>query len=183
MKRHLQTLVVIGLTAATCSAATIQKKHTTKKPATKKAVAAKIIPVTARQENQFVTVDEFVKIKKASKTVVSVEGYVVEAYTTGSNVTLMLVDSVDHVLSAKDADSFARAGATCTVPPNKKSNWALSAKGLHKIIMYTGKGHAETALNDTPAKIRITGLVAGRGIISPVTNVEYQNDNGDLVLF
>ena len=176
MKHSFSAMLAVGITAIMCSASIGQKKHTTKGATTKTPPIA-----TPKQENQFVTVEEFVKLKKELKTTVSVEGYAAEAFGTTAVVKLMLVDSVDHVLSTTDADKFSRAGVSCTINTKSKATWAMTTKGLYKILMYTGKTHAEKPVNDSPAKIRITGQTAGKGIISPVTKVEYQNMNGDFV--
>src|SRR5215467_12762425 len=84
------------------------------KKATPKTVSKPVAEreVCARQENQFVTVDEFVRAKRQPKIPVSVEGYVVMASKTGTGaLKMVLVDSVDHVLTAQDAVSQGAAGA------------------------------------------------------------------------
>jgi hypothetical protein len=144
-------------------------------------VSAKVeAPVTPRQENQFVTVEEFVKARRAPGTAVSVEGYVVIGVKSGSNLKLDVVDSVDHVLNASDANKFAAGGASATIPGgaiSKHPSWGLSVKGMQRFTMYTGPGMAQRQLHDIVPKVRITGRARGKSIT--VTGVEYADDNGD----
>ncbi len=135
----------------------------------------------AKQENQFQTVDEFVKSHRGPGTGVSVEGYAVLACGSDGGVRVCIVDSVDHVLSARDANNFAHGGATAIISSSglhKHPRWAMSG-GMRKLAMYTGSGVAQTALHDTVAKIRVTGWASKVGTISPATKVEFQDDNGD----
>lgn len=149
---------------------------------TKTAKPVKEVSATPKQENQFISVDEFVKTKRGLRTAVSVEGYIVVAIRMGDgSVRLSSVDSVDHVLSATDADNFAKGGAGAIIPSStlaKHPTWALTAKGLQRVTMYTGAGHAQKALHDVVTKVRLTGFAVGK-TINPVTKVEYQDDSGE----
>lgn len=155
-------------------------------PQKKKSAKAAPAPLAAnpRQENQFVTTDEFVKGKRAPKTAVSVEGYAVSGYRAADgSLRLTLVDSIDHVLSPTDANNFGRGGAVATVPASllkKHPSWAWSAKGTQRFGMYAAnaQGRAVKQLHDIVPKVRLTGFATGK-TISPVTKIEYQDDNGD----
>jgi hypothetical protein len=176
-----RSALAVALTlAAAASIAVAAPEKSRKKPAAKVARKASV-SVTPKQENQFVTVEEFVKGGRAAGTPVSVEGYAVIGIKSGSGVKLAIVDSVDHVLSTADADKYAAGGASAVIPASALAghgNWGMSAKGMSRFSMYTGAGHAQKPLHDTVAKMRITGRASGRSI-SPVTCVEYQDDNGD----
>ena len=135
-------------------------------------------------QNKFNTVDEFMKKKLTAKTAVSIEGYVVVGYKqSNGDLLLSVVDSVDHVLSAEDANKIARIGARCVAPSSavkSHKNWSITAKKLRDTLQYTGPGLAKTVLHDTVPKVRITGFKgSARGIISPVTSIEVTDDNGD----
>jgi len=153
------------------------KKHA--KPA-----AAAAIVANPRQENQFVTVDEFVKGKRAPKTAVSVEGYAVtEGRAADGSLRLVVVDSIDHVLSPTDADNFGKGGAVATIPASllaKHPSWAWTPKGMQRFAMYaaTPAGRAAKQMHDIVTKVRVTGFATGRAI-SPATKIEYQDDNGE----
>ncbi|MCC6727733.1 MAG: hypothetical protein IT208_00165 [Chthonomonadales bacterium] len=141
-------------------------------------------PAAPAPHNRFVTVEEVVRARRAPAIAVSVEGYVVLARRLKSgSVQLSLADSIDHVLSERDADALARAGAQAVVPAvqqKRGARWAWSAAGLQRLAMYIGAARAERALRDTAPKVRVTGWTAkGRAVISPVTGIEYQDDNGD----
>lgn len=163
------------LTTAALAAPALQKGKPVK-------AAPSMAGATPKQENQFVTVDEFVHGKRAAHTAVSVEGYAVLGYRAGDgSLHLMVVDSVDHVLSPQDADNFGKTGATVIVPASitaRRPGLAWSAKGMMKHAMYTGSGHAQKALHDVVAKVRVTGFATGK-TISPATKVEFQDDNGN----
>jgi hypothetical protein len=179
MIRTTLAVAIVAATAITMSpaSATPQKKRPAK-------AAAAVAAAHPRQENQFVTVDEFVKGRRAPKTAVSVEGYAVSAYKAADgSLRLTLVDSIDHVLSATDADNFGKGGASATIPAPalaKNPRLAWTAKGMQRFGMYAANvsGRAQKQLHDIVAKIRVTGYATGR-VITPVTNVEYQDDNGD----
>ena len=177
--RTTLAVVVCFLTAVSlATAAPSQKSKSRHKP--KKVVAKAEAPLQAKQENQFVTVDEFVKAKRAAGTPVSIEGYAVVGTKSGSDVRLAVVDSVDHVLSASDADKFAKEGAVATIPAAavaKHAAWAMTEKGVRRFTMYVGTTSALKALHDTVAKIRVTGRCSGRLI--NVSGLEYADDNGD----
>jgi len=178
MKRSLWAASALLVATAPFALAAPQKSHKT----STKTAPAKEAAVTPKQENQFVTVDEFVKSKKAPHTAVSVEGYAVVGYSVAGGEKIFVVDSIDHVLSPTDANNFAKGGAAGTIPSSaisKHPSWGMSAKGLHKVLMYTGAGTAQKVLHDTPAKVRITGWTAGGKAISPVMKVEYQDENGE----
>ena len=171
--RPALAFAIILVAVAAIAPAQAQRRH--HKPAPKAEA-----PVTPKQENQFVTVEEFVRAHRGGGTPVSVEGYAVYAIKSGSGVKLALVDSVDHVLSASDANKFAAGGASATIPAGavaKHPSWGMTAKGLARFAMYTGAGSAQKSLHDTVAKVRLTGRASGRSI--NVTGVEYQDDNGD----
>lgn len=175
-----------AIVGASLVAAAVVSAPTFASPQKKKSAksAGATIAANPRQENQFVTVDEFVKGKRAPRTAVSVEGYAVSGYKAADgSLHLIVVDSIDHVLSPMDADNFGRAGAHATVPASmlaKHPAWAWSAKGSQRFGMYAAnpKGHAVRPLHDIVPKVRVTGFAIGRAI-SPVTKVEYQDDNGD----
>lgn len=160
-----------------------KRAHKAPHKAVKAATAAPVASVTPKQENQFVTVEEFVKAKRPPRTAVSVEGYAVLGYRSADgSESLALVDSVDHVLNARDANGQAAAGARATIPASvlkRHPSAGWSAKGLERVLMYTGAGQAQKPLHDTVAKVRVTGLTAGGAKISPATKLEYQDDNGD----
>lgn len=173
-------LAVVLTLAAAAGIAVAAPERSRKKPSAKSAPKT-TVAVTPKQENQFVTVDEFVKARRTAGTPVSVEGYAVVGMKNGSGVKLAIVDSVDHVLNTADADKYAAGGASAVIPASSLAshgNWAMTAKGMTRFSMYTGAGRAQKPLHDTVAKMRITGRAAGRSI-SPVTCVEYQDDNGD----
>ena len=96
--------------------------------------------------------------------------------------TLVLVDSIDHVLSATDADNFGRGGVRSVVPGRlaaRRAALGWGGKGLERFVMYTGAGHAQRQVHDTVAKVRVTGFLARKATISPATKVEFQDENGD----
>lgn len=169
MMKKAMLFAVVFASVACASVAAPRKSKTP-------AVSAK-----PQQQNQFVTVDEFVKAGRKPGTLVSIEGYIVVAYKTGSSVRAAVNDSVDKVLSAKDADANARSGAKVTVPASLvKGRCAWSAKGVQKYVMYTGSNHAQKKLHDVVEKMRVTGIVGrGKGIIANTTKIEYTDPNGE----
>lgn len=178
MKRiAVASIALIITTAAVASAAPQKKKHIV----VASAATSYEKDAQAKQENQFVTVEEFVKAHRASGTGVSVEGYAVIICSSNGGLRIHVVDSVDHVLSATDANNFAHGGAVAQISSSglrKHPSWAWSG-GMKKLAMYTGPGVATTALHDTVAKIRLTGWAGGAGHMGQVTRVEFQDDNGD----
>lgn len=176
------TIVAIAaaMLVATLFISPLQAAPHKKKPAK----TTTTISANPRQENQFVTVDEFVHGKRAPKTAVSVEGYAVSAYKAADgSLRMVLVDSIDHVLSPTDADNFGKGGAPATAPASilgKHPAWAWTAKGMQRFGMYAanGAGRAQKQMHDIVAKVRVTGFATGR-VISPVTKIEYQDDNGE----
>lgn len=173
MSRYALIAAALVLFASVSSASPQKRRHA--HPAAKAES-----PVTPKQENQFVTVEEFVKGKRAAGTPVSVEGYAVIGMKIGSGVKLVIVDSVDHVLSAADANKFGAGGAAATIAAGavaKHPNWGMTAKGMNRFAMFTGAGSAQKQLHDTVAKVRVTGRATGRSI--SVTGMEYTDDNGD----
>ncbi len=177
------TCALLAVTSALAIGAPQKKKA--RKSAAKtgsKAVAGR--PVCAKQENQFVTVDEFVKAKREPKIPVSIEGYIVLAHKTGTgSLKLVLVDSVDHVLSAQDANAQASGGAAAIVEApalKKRAGWDWTAKGMKQFAMFTGPGTAAVNMHDVVPKLRITGFTSlFRSTIDPITGVEVMDDNGD----
>jgi hypothetical protein len=166
-----------ALLAATAALAAPSSQKGRKAAPTAQAAAPK-------QENQFVTVEEFVKARRPPRTVVSVEGYIVMGGRASDGcLRLALVDSVDHVLNPKDADKMAAAGAKATVSApalRKNPRWAWTAKGMQRFVMYAGAVRAQKALHDTVPKVRLTGQTApGKGVLTPVTKIEFQDENGD----
>jgi len=141
------------------------------------------VTVVAQPYNQFITVDDMVRAKRKPNTTVSVEGYlVVGIRRPDGTVRAWLVDSVDKVLCAKEADALTRTGASLTVPAAtlKRAPCAWNRKGLQRFVMYTGKTKAQVCLNDTMPKVRVTGPVAvGRAALGPVSRIEYMDINGD----
>lgn len=139
-------------------------------------------PVPADQ-NRFTTVDDFLHAHRAPRTTVSVEGYAVLAWMDGkTGLRLGIVDSVDHVLSVRDAIASSRSACVAFIPASAlKSHpkWALTATGMARFAMYARYGRNVKQLHDTVAKLRITGSYAPPKSVSPVTLVEYQNDNGE----
>lgn len=133
--------------------------------------------------NQFVTVVEFQRARRAAGTNVSIEGYVVLSQAVGSrSARLNLVDSTDKVLSALEAKQSAKTAVRCSVPlgSKRKPRWAMTAKGLHKLCMYTVKGKRCVAVNDSPVKVRIQGKVGkDRVSLATVTKIEYHDDFGE----
>ena len=158
-----------------------------KKPISKKTSSASVTrAATPKQENQFVTVEEFVKGHRPAGTAVSVEGYAALGFRSGDgSVHLYVVDSVDHILSAGDANAAVGSAAAAIIPAGGiRSNpaWGWSSKGTMRIPMFTGNGTAQKQLRDVAPKVRVTGwMAAGRATISPVTKVEITNDNGEWV--
>jgi hypothetical protein len=176
----LQRLTILGVAA--CGLLVI---GTLEAPAQKSKKSSSSSTVAKPQfQNKFTTVDEFIKKKLSTKTAVSIEGYVVVGYKqSNGDVLLAVVDSVDHVLSADDANKIARIGARCTVPSSAQKshkNWLITAKKLRDTLQYTGPSVAKTVLHDTVPKVRITGFKgSAKGIISPVTSIEVTDENGD----
>ena len=150
-----------------------------KKPAKPSSAAGR--QAYPKQENQFVVVDEFVKSHRPAGTAVSLEGYAVLAYRAGDGgVRVYIVDSVDHVLNAKDANGEAAAGAAAVIPASAIRSNASWNKGWMKLPMFTGSGTAQRQLRDVAPRIRVTGWTAsGRATISPVTKIEVTNENGE----
>lgn len=145
---------------------------------------AKPDPVArAKQENQFITVEDFRNAGRAPKTAVSVEGYVVLAQRMADGgLLLVLVDSVDHVLSAKDADATARSGAAAVLPAayvKKRPGWGWTPKAMQRFAMYTGAGRAQKNLHDVVVKLRLTGFVRAGTTVNPVTSVEFMDESGN----
>src|SRR2546421_435963 len=98
--RSLFWIVLVGLVCLEVTGAGAQHKH--KKPAPKPVKTAAVKSATPREENKFVTVEEFVHAKRGAGSAVSVEGYEVIVFPTGDGgLHLSIVDSVDHVLSAR----------------------------------------------------------------------------------
>ncbi len=133
--------------------------------------------------NRFVTVQEFRQARRAAGANVSIEGYVVLSEPTGSkSARLSLVDSTDKVLCAAEAKKAALTSARCSVPigSKQKPRWAMTAKGLHMLSMYTVKGKQCVAVNDSPVKARIQGTVGkDRVSLATVTKIEYHDDFGE----
>jgi len=145
--------------------------------------SAKAKTVSVKQENQFILVDEFVKAGRAMGTVVSVEGYIVVGYrTSDGGERLAITDSVDHVLSARDANGLAASGAIATAPASgvkSHAKWAWTSKGILRLVMYTGSGKAQKVLHDTVGKVRVSGIVSAKRTLGTVVKIEEQDDNGD----
>lgn len=179
MKRTAIAALVLTLSLATTTVALSQRGKRAQSAHTTRATAAKPQP-----HNQFVTVEEFVRSKRAPRTAVSVEGYiVVGCRLPNGSLRLSLTDSVDKVLCADDANALMRTGATCVVPVaevKKSARRGWTKQGLQKYVLYTGPGMAKTALHDVVEKMRITGWTAkGRASINPVTSIEYMDENGE----
>lgn len=141
-------------------------------------------PAVVHPHNRFITVDEFHRAKRKPASFVSIEGYAVLGYRlSDGTVRLAMVDSVDHVLSATDANKFAAAGAFCSVRAaavKKNPKLAFPGKYLRKMVMYTGPGIARICLHDVVTKLRVTGSVSkARATLDPVAQVEFMDDNGD----
>lgn len=170
MKRFYILIGVLCLTAAAFSAPVKKKTTPPKKPA---------VYAVPKQQNQFVTVDEFRKAKLPAKTLVSVECYIsLAAAAKDGSEKISIVDSVDHVLSASDAVKFSRGGASALIPGSALKlhpKWALNAKGMQLYAMYQGT----KMLHDSVAKMRFTGPVSSAATIAPVSKVEYTDENGD----
>jgi len=178
MKRSLCAAGALLIAVAALTAAQPQKG---KKPETP---SAKGVAARPKQHNQFVTVDEFARSRRAPRIAVSVEGYVVLGYRApDGGLRLCLTDSVDHVLNTRDADSSAVGGAVGIVTPaalKKHPRWAWTARGIQRFVMYTGAGRAQRPMHDVVAKMRLTGWTApGRARINPVTKIEFQDENGE----
>jgi hypothetical protein len=140
----------------------------------------------AKQENQFVTVDEFIRARRPAKVGVTIEGYAALGFRGSDGaVRLYVVDSVDHILSAADANSTAASAAVAVIPPaviRANPAWGWIPRGAMRIPMFTGSGAAQRQLRDVCPKVRLTGWTsAGRATIAPVTKVEITNDNGEYV--
>jgi hypothetical protein len=145
------------------------------------AIAGASVP---KSYNQFMEVDEFVKAHRTPHTLVSVEGYIVLASRAANGtIRIYITDSVDHVMSAKDALSLAKGGAAGIIIPHDAKvhpGWALSSAKLNRYAMYIQSGKSIKMAHDTVTRVRITGSVfKGRGIINPVTKMEYTDENGD----
>lgn len=175
--RHLVTLLCALLVFGTSGLSTAQRGHHRASKVESQAYTA------PKQENQFQTVDEFVKAHRAAGATASAEGYMVVAFrASDGGARLALADSVDHVLSARDANGAAKSGGWAIVSASaarRHPGWGFSAKGLQKYAMYTGSGSAQKVLHDTVPKIRVTGRVSGRNTINPVTRIEYADENGE----
>ncbi len=183
MNRTLFALAAL-LTASIVSSPLVVSSFA--QPQKKKPVKAATTPIVAnpKQENQFVTVDEFVKGVRAPRTAVSVEGYAVSGNRTADGgLRVVVVDSIDHVLSPTDADNLGKGGAKGTVPAGslaKHPGWQWSAKGMQRFGMYAanGAGRAQKQMHDVVAKVRLTGFATGRAI-NPVTKIEFQDESGE----
>lgn len=178
MKRSLWIAGALLLAASALAVPPMQKARRPKTPPARETVAR------PKQQNQFVTVEEFRRSGRPPKTAVSVEGYFVLGYRAADGgLRLMLTDSVDHVLSAQDADRSAASSAVSVVPSaalKRHPRWAWSAKGMQRFVMYIGPGRAQRLVQDIVAKMRVTGWTApGRAIINPVTQIEFQDANGE----
>ncbi|HSV75150.1 MAG TPA: hypothetical protein VLH79_15435 [Chthonomonadales bacterium] len=143
---------------------------------------APAVPVV-HPHNQFITVHEMINARRAPNTAVSVEGYFVVAIRQPDGaVRAWLVDSVDKVLSAQEADAMARTGATLSVPSafiRQSARRAWCHRGLQRFVMYTGTTRAQVNLNDTMPKVRVTArTVRGRGALGPAARIEFMDDNG-----
>jgi hypothetical protein len=167
--------LAVGIVVLVGAGASAQKSR--------RAVVTAVKPSAAKPENTFGTIDEFIAARKPARTVVTIEGYTVVGFAaTDGTVRGVLLDSVDRVLSASEADSFGRRGARFAIPASltkSRPRTAFKPKGFRDLCMYTGRGHAEKLLKDVISKVRVTGTVLSLGFISPVTKVEYQDDNGD----
>ena len=155
--------------------------------AVKKAPAAAYRPAQAKQQNQFVTVDEFVGARIPAGVGVSVEGYAALGFRApDGGIRLYIVDSVDHILSPADANASAKSAAVAVFTPavlRANPAWGWTARGSKKVPMYTGNGSAQTKLRDVAPRIRVTGWTsAGRATISPATRLEVTNDDGAFVV-
>ncbi len=163
---HLTILIVAAASISTAS----PKPHPPKTP----------VPA---DQNRFTTVDDFLHAHRAAGTTVSVEGYVVLATREGkTGLRLALVDSVDHVLSARDAAASSRGGCIARISASAlraHPTWGWTAKGMERFAMFTGSGSALRQLHDTVPKLRITGSYLRPNVVSPVVLVEYQNDDGE----
>lgn len=180
MKPMLWTAAVLLLLGAGGEAAA------QKKAAKKTSGVAATRPASPKQENKFVTVEEFIRARRPAGTAVSIEGYAALGYlATDGGIRLYITDSVDHILSASDANATAGSSAVAVIPASAvRANpaWGWRARGAMRIPMFTGNGSAQRQLRDVAPKIRVTGWTAsGRATISPVTRVEITNDNGEYV--
>jgi hypothetical protein len=178
MKRAVVALAIAVCVGAVVGAPAQRRAHRRSSEGGASAAAAR-----PKQENQFICVEDFKTARRAPRTAVSVEGYLVTCFhQPDGGYRAALVDSVDHVLSARDATAFGRAGASVTIPARfvrSKGRLAWSAKGIQTWVMYTGQGTAQRMLHDVIPKVRLTGWTAGGASISPVTGFEYADESGE----
>src|SRR5687768_4432027 len=118
-----------------------------RKPVKKTSSVAATRAAMPKQENQFVTVDEFIRARRPAGTAVSIEGYAALGYRAADgSVRLHVLDSVDHILSARDADSAAASGAAAVIPAagiRLHPSWSWTPKGAMRLPMFTGNGSAQ----------------------------------------
>lgn len=179
MKQNSAIALGVAALALFSVAAGAQHKYKKPKPAPAPAPGKVAYP---KEENKFVTVEEFVKAHRGAGSAVSIEGYEVIAFpTSDGGLQLNIVDSVDHVLTAKDAVGFAQGGAVGIIPASAlrgHPGWGWSNSGMKKYAMWTGPGTATKELHDIVAKMRFTGFTSGGRTIN-LTKIEFADDNGD----
>src|SRR5512145_1563638 len=127
---------IAGLFILGCVA---QSQAAQRKPPAKRSAPPAYRPAAAKQVNQFVTVDEFIRAHRPAGTGVSIEGYAALGFRAGDgSVRLYVLDSVDHILTASDATSAAAGAAVCTVPVaviRANPAWGWTPKGSMKFPM------------------------------------------------
>ena len=179
MKPVLWSAAGLLLFSAAVGTSTAQRK-----PAKKVSSISATRAAMPKQENQFVTVDEFLHARRPAGTAVSIEGYAALGYRAPDGaVRLYVLDSVDHILNAKDANANTSSAAVAVIPAaviRANPAWGWTSRGAMRIPMFTGNGMAQRQLRDVAPKVRLTGWASGR-TISPVTKVEITNENGEYV--
>ena len=180
----MKSIIWVGVVSLVCTGvAGAQHKHKKLSP---KPVVTKVSPSKGawpKEENKFITVEEFRHAKRGAGSAVSVEGYEVIVFPTGDGgLHLSIVDSVDHVLSASDANAFAQGGCVGLVSRSAiqgHPRWSWTSGSMKKFAMYTGPGSATKNLHDVVEKMRFTGWTTGGRATINVTKIEFMDANGD----
>jgi len=170
-------LILAAISVALIAAGSSHAQSSKKKKKTATPVAQVKVPAV-KDAYQFITVGELIASKAKANTLVSVEGYFVEGFDEGGQHRLILVDSVDRVISTSDADKAVGRGVVCFANPKDHSTWTMTKNRIGGLVMYTGKKSAERLLTEIPPKVRITGTKAGQKQLQPILKIEYMDDNG-----
>lgn len=115
---------------------------------------------------------------------------------SNGDIRLQIVDAVDNVTNVAKAKGAMPSGVVAVITPwfaLHHPMWRYNPKAIERFAMSIGDGHPERLLHNTIAQVRVTGWLlynpaaahrvkvdrATAWKIDPVTQIEYQDENGN----